>query len=429
MRATALRLIGSWSLVHLGYRAALIALPLLAIEQTGSAWTVGLVSGAGGIPAVTAPWWTGRLQRRLSSARALAGLMVGEGIATLVVPAAAGVDALTPAVMIAAGLAIGVLNAVSGPLNASLVASIGDRADARRGDSGSRAAGTGAARLLALQETAVKVSMTVAPLVALPMVTVVGAAWTVALEGMLTLAAAGLVATLRLSSRLDAGSERPPRVRALLARHREIGVGWTVRGLGCAAWFAFTLCLTVLGQREGSGVLLATVGLASYSGGAIAGSALGMVSASSSRPALVNSLSWVVAGVGWLIMGVVPTLPVIAIAAAVMGLAVPAGNAATTAMVTRSYTGLERRAALTAQATVVTGSSTMGMLLGGPLIAMIGPRACIIAAGLVVAAVAAAVALGEYSRGRRGTRPEPGSTVRKVTHDGERWPGRELSRL
>ena len=46
-----------------------------------------------------------------------------------------------------------------------------------------------------------------------------------------------------------------------------------------------------------------------------------------------------------------------------MGLAVPAGNAATTAMVTRSYIGLERRAALTAQATVVTGSSTMGMLL------------------------------------------------------------------
>ena len=85
-----------------------------------------------------------------------------------------------------------------------------------------------------------------------------------------------------------------------------------------------------------------------------------------------------------------------------MGLAVPVGNAATTAMVTRSYTGLERRAALTAQATVVTGSSTMGMLLGGPLIALIGPRASIISAGLVVATVAAAASLGEYSRGRRG---------------------------
>src|SRR6478609_2499118 len=110
MRGAALCLIGSWSLVHLGYRAAIIVLPLLALEQTGSAWAVGLVGGAGGIPAITAPWWTGRLQRRLSSAPALAAILAGEGLATLVVPAAAGVDALTPAVMIAAGLVIGVLN-------------------------------------------------------------------------------------------------------------------------------------------------------------------------------------------------------------------------------------------------------------------------------------------------------------------------------
>ena len=73
MRWSAARLIGSWSLAHFGYRAALIAMPLLALQQTGSAWTVGLVSGAGGIPAITAPWWTGRLQRRTSSARCAGG--------------------------------------------------------------------------------------------------------------------------------------------------------------------------------------------------------------------------------------------------------------------------------------------------------------------------------------------------------------------
>ncbi len=156
-------------------------------------------------------------------------------------------------------------------------------------------------------------------------------------------------------------------------------------------------------------MLLATVGLAAYSGGAIAGSALGMVSASSSRPALVNSLSWVVAGLGWLTMGIFANLAVIAVAAAVMGLVVPAGNAATTAMVTRSCTGLERRAALTAQATVVTGSSTMGMLLGGPLIAWSARALASCSAGLVVATVAAAAALGEYSRRRDGVLdPSPG---------------------
>jgi MFS family permease len=431
MSAAALRLIGSWCVAHLGYRAALIALPLLAIEQTGSAWTVGLVSGAAGIPVIAGPWWTRRLQQRLASAHALTALMAGEGVVTLMVPAAAGVDALTPAGMVVAGLVIGVLNAVSGPLNAALVATVGDRMDDRRVDDGSRTRplGTGAARLLALQDTAVKVSMTIAPLVALPMVAVAGAAWTVALEGLLTLTAAGLLATLRLSSQQPGDPDQHPPVRALLRRHREIGVGWAVRGLGCAAWFAFPLGLTMLGQREGSGVLLAAVGMGSYSGGAIAGSALGILSASSTRPALVNSLSWVVAGTGWLAMGLWPTLPVITVAALIMGLAVPAGNAATSAMVTRSCRGRERRAALTAQATVVTGASTLGMLLGGPLIALIGPRTSILAAGAVVAAAAAAVACREYSRGRWGTHCESDRSVRKVTHDGERWPDRELSRL
>jgi hypothetical protein len=431
MRTGALRLIGSWSLVHLGYRAAIIALPLVAIEQTGSAWTVGLVSGAGGVPAVLAPWWTVRLQRRLTSAHALATLMAAEGLATLVVPVAAEARALSPSVMVAAGLVIGALNAVSGPLNASLLATLGDRMDQFRSVVAGRSGGPGggAARLLALQDTTVRIAMTVAPLLALPMVAVVGATWTVALEGLLTLAAAGLVATLRLTAHHAEGEEPSPRVRAILARHRDIAVGWAVRGLGCAAWFAFTLCLTTLGQREGSGVLLASVGLGSYSCGAIAGSALGIRTATSLRPALVNSLCWFVAGLGWLAIGGSPTLPVVTGAALVMGLVVPAGNAATTAMVTRSCVGLERRAALTAQATVVTGASALGMLGGGPLIALIGPRASILVAGATVGLSAAAVAASEYSRGRRGIRIEPDRTARKVTHDGERWPDGDLSRL
>jgi hypothetical protein len=434
MAWSSVRLIGSWSLAHFGYRAALIAMPLLALQQTGSAWTVGLVSGAGGLPAVTAPWWTPRLQRRLRSAAALAGLMAAEGLATLLVPSSAAMDALTPAVMVAAGLVIGGLNAVSGPLNASLLAALGDRADDRRtppSDAGPR---SGAARLLALQDTAVKVSMTIAPLATLPLVTVLGATWTVALEGILSLVAAGLVATLRLTSHADDGSPQPL-VRAMLRGHRDIAMGWTVRGVGCAAWFAFTLGLVLLGEAHGSGLLLATVGLTSYSAGAVVGSGLGVLTASSRRPALVNSLSWLVAGAGWLAMGLEPAAVVIGAAAVVMGLAVPAGNAATMAMVTRSFSGLERRAALTAQATVVTGSSTTGMLLGGPLIAVVGPQAAIVLAGLAVTGAAATAAATEYIRGRRYTRTKPTNRTAAVVpagrmrHDRGVRRQRELPRL
>ena len=150
VRWSAIRLIGAWSLAHFGYRAALIAMPLLALEQTGSTWTVGLVSGAGGLPVILAPWWTTPLQRGLRSAGVLAGLMAAEGVATLVVPASAALDRLTPSLMIGAGLLIGMLNAVTGPLNASLLASVGDSSDTAQRR-------VGAARLLALQDSAVKV--------------------------------------------------------------------------------------------------------------------------------------------------------------------------------------------------------------------------------------------------------------------------------
>jgi MFS family permease len=437
MRPDAVRLIGSWSLAHFGFRAALIAMPLLAIEQTGSAWTVGLVSGAGGVPAITAPWWTGPFQRRLTSGRALAAMLAGEGLATLVAPGAAGLDLLSPALMVAAGLLIGTLNAVSGPLNASLVATVGDALDEATTGTGRDGRGTGAARLLAVQETAVKLAMTVAPLVALPLVAVFGAAWTVATEGLLSLAAATLVASLRLSTTGSSPAE-PPKVRTLLRHQPRVARGWTIRGVGCAAWFAFTLGLPILGQQRGSGLALATVGLAAYSGGAIVGSALGMLTASSARPGMVNGVAWLVAGGGWTLIAWAPTLPVIAVTAALMGLVVPMGNAATTALVTRTWRGHERRAALTAQATVVTGSSTLGMLLGGPLIAILGARTAIGVSGVAVALPAAVVTIAEYSRGRRGVdrlapasagRPEPRPSAREVSHDRERQPGRELPRL
>lgn len=383
MRWTTARLIGAWCVSHFGYRAAIIALPLLVMQQTGSAWIVGLVGGAAGVPTIAAPWWTPHLQRRLSSARWLAALMTGEGLATLVVPAASMLDLLNPGTMVGAGLAVGVLNALSGPLDASLVGAIGDTV----GQDGS-----GAARLLAVQETALRITATVAPLVTLPMLTAFGPTLTVASEGVLSLVGAASLLGVRLVADAD-GAERPPGLRALLRECPQIRIGWLVRGVGCAAWFAFTLGLAVLGQDRGEGALLATVGLGCYSGGAILGSALGVLTAGAARPALVNSICWLWAGLGWIGMGLHPSVTVVAVVSTLMGVAVPPGNAATTALVTRTTRGLWRRAALTGQGTVVTGCTTFGTLVGGPLLAILGPPQAITATGAVVAAVAVLTAL------------------------------------
>ena len=382
MDRSVVRLVSAWTVTHFGYRAALIALPLLVLDETGSAWAVGLVAGAAGLPTMTAPWWTRQLQRRLDSAFSLAMLLAAEGVATLVVPVAAMAGRLSAEVLVGSGLAIGVLNAVSGPLDSALLAALGDRRDPQYG----------AARLLATQDASVRLAMTLAPLATLPLIALVGPAVTVALEGVLSLVGALLVATLRVSAQVDA-DEVLPTVRSLLCRHPVIRAGWLVRGVGCAAWFAFPLGLAVLGAERGAGVLLATVGLTAYALGSLPGSALGVVAMRWGRPSLLNAGAWVVAGLGWLAMAAHPTPVVIGTAAFAMGLAVPAGNAATTALVTRSTSGLERRSALTAQATVVVGTSSLGSLLGGPLIALCGARAAIGAAGVVVLIVATAVAV------------------------------------
>jgi hypothetical protein len=113
---------------------------------------------------------------------------------------------------------------------------------------------------------------------------------------------------------------------------------------------------------------------------------------------VLNSGAWLLAGLGWVVMGLHPTTIVIGVVSVLMGLTVPAGNAATTAMVTRATSGLERRGALTAQATVVTGASAMGSLVGGPLIGLVGPQAAIAATGVVVTVVSGVVLVSVVRR-------------------------------
>jgi hypothetical protein len=381
------RLIAAWTLGNVGFRIALVAMPLLALDRTGSAWTVGLVSGASGIPVISAPWWTRPLQRRLTSVGALSKLMTAEAVTSLLVPVAAACDRLSPAVMIGIGLMTGVLNAVSGPLDYSLLASLGDVRDADRAQRAApTSAGVGAARLLSAQDGTIKAATTLAPLASLALISVVGLTGTVAADGVLTLCGAAVLIGLRLPGAATPGGPGAPRARDLLRGHSAVRIGLAVRGTGCAAWFAFTLCLAVVGEREGLGIRLATAGLSAYSAGAVVGALLGVWAAGVRRAARLNCHSWLLAGAGWLVIGCHPTVLVTAVTAALMGLVVPTGNAATTALVTRSFAGAERRSMLTVQGTVVNGATTLGALVGGPLIAVVGAQAAIVVAGAVVVA-------------------------------------------
>lgn len=404
MSNAAARLIIAWTLGNVGFRIAMVALPLLAVAQTGSAWTVGLVTGAAGVPVITAPWWSRPAQARLGSVGALAWLMCAEGAVSLCVPLAARLDLLGPVVMIGIGLCTGVLNAVSGPLDASLLATLGD---AREVGSSHEGSGRGAARMLSAQDGSIKAATTMAPLASLVLIQAVGLTATVAADGLLTLVGAACLVGLRVDPvHLDPGS-RPQSVRHLLHGQPTIVIGFVVRAAGCGAWFAFTLCLALVGEQRGIGVQLATVGLSSYAAGAVAGSLLGVYAAGTSRPALLNSASWLLAGAGWVVIGLHPTLLLTGVTAAAMGLVVPAGNAATTALVTRAYAGAARRSMLTAQATVVTGSTTLGVLVGGPLIALVGAAPAIVAAGGCVTTIACVGLFGALRERRSPRRSAP----------------------
>ena len=319
MNRPVVRLVAAWTVTHFGYRAALIALPLLVLEETGSAWALGLVAGATGVPTITAPWWTRRLQRRLTSAAALAGLLAAEGVATLVVPISGWRDGCP-----------------------------------RRcwSDPGSRWDCSTPCRARSTRRCSPRSAINAIPSTGRPDCSpcrTPGAAGDdsrpaghVAVDrprrhrchgrarGTLSLVGALLVATVRLTAHTEAEGDIP-RMRDLLSRHPVIRAGWLVRGAGCAAWFAFPFGLSMLGVEQGRGVLLATVGLTAYAVGSLgARCSVSPPYDPHARRSSMPAPGW--SPVRWLTMAAHPTPFVIGATAVVMGLAVPAGNAATTVL-------------------------------------------------------------------------------------------------
>ncbi|WP_423463172.1 MFS transporter [Promicromonospora sp. MS192] len=109
-----------------GQRITAVALPLVALDQTGDAWTTGLVGGFAGLPLLTSAWWGRRLRPHLTSGRALAVLLVVQALGLALVPVAAATVGVGAVVLCASGLVTGAASALLAPAQRALTADLAE---------------------------------------------------------------------------------------------------------------------------------------------------------------------------------------------------------------------------------------------------------------------------------------------------------------
>jgi hypothetical protein len=121
VRRDVLRILLATFVSWMGLRLTEVALPLIALQQTGSVWATGLVSGSSGIALLTSPWWAVRLRHRLTSGPALAAVLGVQALGYVTVAVAATLDALTVVHLCLAGLVVGAATSVGGPATRALL--------------------------------------------------------------------------------------------------------------------------------------------------------------------------------------------------------------------------------------------------------------------------------------------------------------------
>jgi predicted MFS family arabinose efflux permease len=358
------------------FRTSQVALPLVVLAGTGSAFATGLVAGASGIPVLLSPWWTRRLRHRIVSGRAVAACYLVEAAALGAVALAATVGHLDMLLLAAAGLLLGSAEALDGPGRDALVADHGDRIGPDR-----------ALTLLTLRDFFRRLGMVTGPAVGGLMVARGHAVPLLWVEVVSILVSATLVTGVPAAPTHD-DREIAGAIWAAVRGRSDVLSGWVVRGTGCALWFAFTLGLALLGVGEGRGGAFLAAGMTAYGVGSILGT-LGVVRLLRLLPVLPSIVgAWAITGCCWIAIGRLPTMPVVVVAGVVSGLAIVVGNAGVTAQITRSSTGAERRTLMAGQSVVVNAASSIGLLVGGPALAAIGATRALELAGGVTVAVA-----------------------------------------
>ena len=380
-----------------GTRMTTVALPLVALEETGQAWTTGLVGGMAGLPLLTVGWWGRGLRDRLTGGRALAVVMGVNAAGLAVVPVASVMGQVGAVALCVSGLVTGVAGALLGPAERSLVSDLADEHVARGGS-------TGPAKWLAWQDLAHRVSMIFAPPAGAWAVTVLGAGsllWCqTAVVALAAIAFLGVPAGGTTHHEDLGGAQgevtpgRPVSALAVLRSHPQVAAGVLMAGVGGVCWFGFSLGLAVLGVEYGMPGALIAAGMSGYGAASVAASLL-VPMVIDRLPRMTAMLSsWIVLGAVFVALPlVVPSLAGIAVVAAVGGAAMPWCLAALNALISEQTHGPERRAAFTAQTVPHSGGASLGLLVGGALIGWAGSEAVLLATGLlqIAAAIGGAV--------------------------------------
>lgn len=377
----------SWT----GLRLTEVALPLITLQQTGSVWATGLVAGCSGLSLLTSPWWSARLRHRLTSGPTLAAVLVVQALGYVIVAMAATLDNLTVVHLCIGGLVVGAATSLAGPATRALLADIGDRI------------GPGVAvRALAWQDLAHRISMVASPPAAAWVVTQHGAMPLMWADAVAVLLAAVLVASVGRYTVRGSAAAVPRRAREVLRAHPVVAGGIAMAAVGWYWWFAFALGLAVLGAETGRPGQLIAAGMAGYGIGSLTGS--------STTPLVVTRLPRVpTMAIPWIILGatfaalpwVSGSLLVLALVSSVGGFVVPFGLAALNAVIAEQTSGEDRRTAFAAQHVAGNGGSSVGMLTGGAVIALIGVQTTMHVAGLVLIAVPLLVVARTRSARRR----------------------------
>ena len=206
----------------------------------------------------------------------------------------------------------------------------------------------------------------------------------------------------------SAAAPAPRRAREVLRAHPVVADGIAMGAVGWFWWFAFALGLAILGAETGRPGQLVAAGMAGYGIGSLAGSA--------TTPLLVTRLPRVPTMViGWIVLGatfaalpwVDGSLLTLALVSAVGGFVIPFGLAALNALITEQTSGEERRTAFAAQHVAGSGGSSVGMLTGGAVIALLGAETTMHVAGMVLIAVPLVLVARTSSPRRQSLRRTP----------------------
>ena len=383
----------------IGARLTAVALPLVALSETGGAWATGLVGGMAGVPLVTVDWWGRGLRRHLTSGRALAVVMAVDAAGLAVVPVTAMFGQAGPVALCVSGLMTGATGALLGPAQQTLVADLAD-VHAAQGGRG------GPARWLAWQDLAHRISMIFAPAAGAWLVVTWGTQPLLWSETLVVALAAGVMLAVPAAGQrersTESGTDEDVSALHVALSRPQVAAGVLMAGVGGLCWFGFTLGLAVLGIEDGRPGALIAAGMGGYGTASVLASLV--------VPLVIHRLprvplmvfSWVVLGVSFVLLpAVAPSLSGICALAVVAGAAMPWGIAALDTLISEQTSGAERRAAFTAQTVLNSGGASVGLLVGGALIGWAGVGPVLVATGLAQVLAAAGGALWAWRAHRR----------------------------